>query len=99
MSKKTRRPRRTFNKHAAVRTRTTRNGKLRTETVNREDCFSVAVSTSPRTQSTSLFIDTYCNGQIKLDGRQTRTLFRALCKHYAEADKNPPEVVGITTIR
>ena len=79
----------TFNKHAAVRTRTTFNGKLRTETANRDDSFSVAASTTPRDNSSRLYIDTE-EGTIVLDGRQMRTLARVLLKHYDASGKDLP---------
>jgi hypothetical protein len=79
-----------YNHNSRIRTRITRNGKLRTETQNREDLFNVAVSTTPRTDSTRFFIDSD-EGSIALNGRQARTVFRALLKHYQECGKSLPE--------
>lgn len=70
------------NQNAHIRTRTTRNNKIRTETAYRDDeTFSVAASTTPRDNSTRLYIDTY-DGELSLTGREARTLFRVLQKHY-----------------
>ena len=77
------------NKNAHVRTRTTRNGKIRTETAYRDEnsCFNVAASTTPRDNSTKLFIDTF-DGCVTLSGREARTLLRVLVKHCEALDKN-----------
>jgi hypothetical protein len=91
MSKKQTRPI-TTNKNAHIESRTDRTGKVRTETVRRDPYeFDVAVSTNPRTGATRLFFDEAGReGQFggyasfELDGRQARTLFIALQKHYDE---------------
>lgn len=77
---------RQFNKHAAVRNRETKNGKIRTETVRRDDDLSVAASTTPRDNSSRLYIDT-SDISLCLNGRQMRTLARVLFEHYASQDK------------
>ena len=82
------------NKNAIVRTRRDRTGKLRTETARRDHGqLDVAITTDERNNSTRVFIDT--NGRdgnfpyadLELDGRQARTLFIALAKHYAAQGK------------
>lgn len=76
------------NRSASIRTRTDRNGKLRTETHRRDvDTTSVAVSTDPRSNSTKLFVDTADGFSYQFDGRTARTLYRALQKHYSETQK------------
>lgn len=78
------------NRNAVIRTRETRNGKLRTETFRRDErSLSAAVSTCPKTDSTQMFID-FPNGDqtVRLDGRQARTLYRLLQKHYQQTNKS-----------
>ena len=80
----------TKNKHASVRTRTDRTGKLRTETYGRDPGqLDVAVTTDARTNSTSVFIDAFGREDafakqdtLVLDGHQARTLFLVLDKHF-----------------
>lgn len=75
------------NRRATIRTRTDRNGNLRTETYRRdEDTVSVAVSTN-RNDSTRVFIDTPEGPSYSFDGRTARTLYRALQKHYQSSAK------------
>lgn len=73
---------------ARIVSRMTKNGKFRTETRNRpvgSDRF--AVSTAGQNGATKLFLD-FSGGDIRggstiaLDGRQARTLYRLLAKHY-----------------
>lgn len=77
------------NRNAIIRTREDRTGKLRTETFRRDnDSIVAAVSTNPKTDSTSLFIDLPNSAEtIRMDGRQARTLYRLLQKHYRNSDK------------
>lgn len=78
------------NKNAHIINRVDRTGKVRTETVRRDPYeFDVAVSTNPRTGATRLFFDERGRegnfggyASFELDGRQARTLFIALQKHY-----------------
>lgn len=71
------------NRNAAIRTRTDRQGNLRTETFRRdEDTVSIAVSTNTRNDATRLFIDTPEGESYVFDGRTARTLYRTLQKHY-----------------
>lgn len=85
------------NKNARVLNRTDRTGKVRTETARRDrGALDVAISTDKRTNSTRVFIDaegrtraSFSNGaDIELNGRQARTLFLALSKHYEAQGKN-----------
>lgn len=76
------------NKNARIVNRVTKNGKVRTETRYRDDGSDrFAVSTDGH-KATSLFIDLE-GGEIRggetvrLNGRQARTLFRVLEKHYS----------------
>jgi hypothetical protein len=76
------------NRNAIIRTREDRVGKLRTETARRDDnSVLFAVSTSPRSHATNLFID-YADGDtLRLSGAEARTLYRLLRKHYKFAGK------------
>jgi len=84
------------NKNAIIRTRTDRNGRVRTETARRDSgAFDVAVSTDARNNSTRVFIDSYGRaGQfgygpsIELTGSEALTLFRALKRHYESTGKD-----------
>ena len=78
------------NRNAAIRTREDRTGKLRTETLRRDkNSIAAAVSTDPKNDSTALFIDFPDNATpLRLDGRQARTLYRLLQKHYRSTDKS-----------
>lgn len=78
------------NKNAIVRTRRDRNGNLRTETARRDQgMFDVAITTNESNNSTRVFIDSHGRqgnfpyADLELDGRQARTLFIALAKHYS----------------
>ena len=81
------------NKNAHIINRIDRTGKIRTETARRDSGeFDVAVSTNPRTGATRLFFDAEGRdgnfgglATLTLNGRQARTLFLALQKHYDEA--------------
>lgn len=73
------------NRNAVIRTREDRTGKTRTETARRDErTISVAVSTNPRTESTNLYIDFPQGEVVQFDGREARTLYRTLQKHYRE---------------
>lgn len=82
------------NKSSRVQTRIDRTGKLRTET-SRRDRFALdlTISTDIRNNSTRLFIDprgrgttTYA-GVSELNGREARTLFLLLQKHFETQGK------------
>lgn len=80
----------TANQHASFRTRIDRTGKIRTETTGRDSGMDVALATDTRTHSTKVFIDfagragwSFKDGaDLVLTGRQARTLYRALSKHF-----------------
>lgn len=73
------------NRNARIASRTDRKGKMRTETVDRDrDSVKMAATFDPRTNSTNVFIDyPYSDDKVSLDGRQARSLFRLLKKHYS----------------
>jgi len=76
------------NKNARIASRIDRTGKLRTETVRREPyTVSFAASTDQSNNSTNVYIDFPFNGTVKLDGRDARTLYKLLQKHYVATDK------------
>lgn len=94
MSKKTaRRPARDryydANRNARIASRIDRTGKLRTETQGRDsDAVVMAVSTDQRSNSTNLYIDfPGREGDVRLTGREARSLFRLLANHYVAAGK------------
>lgn len=78
------------NKNARIGTRIDRTGKLRTETQRRDEgTLAMAVSTDQRDNSTKLFIDfPGFEGNVQLTGRDARTLYRLLRKHYGKAGKS-----------
>lgn len=78
------------NKNAIIASRIDKTGKLRTETQRRdEDAIQMAVSTDRRNDSTQLFIDLPSfEGSLQLTGRQARSLYRLLRKHYGAARKS-----------
>lgn len=80
------------NKNAIVRSRTTRNGKFRTETARRDsDTLNAAAVTTPQTNNTVLYIDFPVGGtlaSVALNGHEARTLYRVLERHYVESGKS-----------
>lgn len=78
------------NKNARIGTRIDRTGKLRTETQRRDKgSILMAVSTDRRNNSTNLFIDFPGFGEnVRLNGREARSLYRLLRKHYGKAGKS-----------
>jgi hypothetical protein len=81
------------NKNSRVINRTDKLGNIRTETVRRDvGDLDVAVSTSPSTGSTRLYLDRFGRegnfggrATMTLNGRQARTLFIALYRHFRNA--------------
>lgn len=82
------------NRNARVRTRQDKTGKLRTETTARDNgAFDVAISTNTRTNSTRCFLDldgrvgNFPWPSVELNGREARTLYRTLKKHFESQGK------------
>jgi hypothetical protein len=82
------------NKNSRVNTRIDRTGKLRTETSRRDrGQLDIAITTNKKNNSTRVFIDvlgradTIPRADLELDGRQARTLFLALSKHFDRLGK------------
>ena len=82
------------NKNSRINTRTDRTGKLRTESTRRDNGqLDVAISTNERDNSTRVFIDASGRSgnipyaDLELNGRQARTLFLALQKHFRQQGK------------
>lgn len=79
------------NRNARIASRIDRTGKLRTETQRRDsDTVNMAVSTDQATNTTRLFIDfpNDAADAVRLNGRQARSLYRLLHKHYGSAGKS-----------
>jgi hypothetical protein len=82
------------NKNARVNNRIDRTGKVRTETTRRDGGeLDVAISTNERSNTTRVFIDlggregNFPSADLELNGRQARTLFLALQKHFSSTGK------------
>lgn len=77
------------NRNARIVSRTDRTGKLRTETQRRDDgAVAMAISTDESTNSTNLFIDFPGESPVRLTGRQARSLYRLIRKHYGVSGKS-----------
>lgn len=76
------------NHNATIVSRQDRTGKFRTETARRDSGISVAVSTNPESDSTMLFVDAPNGDTFRFDGREARTIYRALQKHYRFTQKS-----------
>ena len=80
------------NRNARISSRIDRTGKLRTETQRRDDgAVKMAVSTDQKTNSTRLFLDlegSVGDGSVTLSGREARSLYRLLRKHYGKTGKS-----------
>jgi len=75
------------NRNARINVRETRTGRIRTETLQRDEGSLVAsASTDPRTDRTSVFIGRPGSSMV-LNGREARTLFRVLSRHYDATGK------------
>jgi argininosuccinate synthase len=48
----------------------------------------MAATTDTKNDSTNVFIDFPDGDQVKLDGREARTMYRLLSKHYASTGKS-----------
>lgn len=80
------------NKNAIIRSRITKNNKLRTETALRDSGPEFAASTDSRGR-TQVYLDlsgrrSYPYADVVLNGREARTLFRLLAKHYGYTSKS-----------
>lgn len=77
------------NKNAVINSRIDRTGKARTETQRRDgDALTMAVSTDQRNNSTRLFIDTPDGDTLRFNGREARSIYRLLRKHYGFTSKS-----------
>ncbi len=76
------------NRNAIIRNRVQRNGRLRTETARRDSGLAASVTTDQRNNATKLSITTDEGFVVRFDGRQARTLFRLLARHYDYTDKS-----------
>lgn len=76
------------NRNATIKVREDKTGKVRTETRNRDQgSVQFAVSTNPKTNSTSLYVDLPYDS-FSLSGSEARTLYRLLQKHYSSTGKS-----------
>lgn len=78
------------NKNAIIVNRIDRTGKSRTETQRRDEgTVLMAMSTDKRSNNTKLFIDfPGAAGDIRLNGREVRSLYRLIRKHYGATGKS-----------
>lgn len=78
------------NGNARIATRIDRTGKTRTETQRRDEGSVVmAVATDKHNDSTKLFIDfPQFDAVVQLSGREARSLYRLLRKHYGKTGKS-----------
>jgi hypothetical protein len=88
---------RSTNSNSRVIVRSDKNGNVRTETSRRDPgSLELAISTNPRMNSTRLFID--CEGRefgyptLEFNGREARTLFLALRKHFDAVGLSEPDL-------
>lgn len=74
-----------MNKNAKIRSRFDKNGKFRTETVNRDEgSVTMAISTENR-GATRLYVDNFMNNNtVVFSGTEARTLYRLLKMHYEQ---------------
>jgi len=77
------------NKNAVIASRIDRTGKSRTETARRDPgAIKMAASTDPRINRTTLYIDTPDGDTIRFSGREARSIYRLLRKHYGYTHKS-----------
>ena len=83
------------NKNSRVNSRIDRTGKLRTETARRDSgALDIAITTDERNNSTRVFVDragrdaSLPSATLELSGREARTLYLALAKHFAAQGKS-----------
>ena len=76
------------NRNASIRSRVDRNGKLRTETFRRDEgSIQVSVSTNERTNTTRLYVNSPDGSVYRFSGRDARTIYRTLQKHFQNTGK------------
>lgn len=80
------------NRNAIIRSRTLRNGNLRTETARRDSGINVGVTATPSGR-TRFSLTTETGLVVRLNGREARTLFRVLARHYDRNDKSLEPVI------
>lgn len=76
------------NRNAIIRNRETALGKLRTETARRDSGLQASITTDPTTNATKLSVTTDQGLIVRFDGREARTLFRLMSKHFDYANKS-----------
>lgn len=77
------------NKNAVINSRIDRTGKARTETLRRDaNSALMAVSTDRRNNNTRFFIDTPDGETFRFSGREARSIYRLLRKHYSYTHKS-----------
>ncbi len=82
------------NRNARIQTRTLRNGNLRTETAGRDSGIKASVTTSKTGGRVGLSMTTEDGLVVRLNGRQARTLFRVLARHYDASDRSFEPVIS-----
>ena len=81
------------NRNAVIRSRTLRNGSLKTETARRDSGIAVGVTSNRATGRTRFSLTTDRGLQVRLNGREARTLFRVLARHYEQDDRSLEPVI------
>ena len=77
------------NRNAIIRDRVQRNGRLRTETARRDSgSMQVSINTDRRSNATRMSITTDQGLTVRFGGREARTLFRVLARHFDYAGKS-----------
>lgn len=81
------------NRNAIIRSRSLRNGNLRTETARRDEGTFSASMTTGKTGRMGLSMTTESGLVVRLNGNQARTLFRVMARHYDEGNKSFDPIV------
>jgi hypothetical protein len=82
------------NRNARIQTRTLRNGNLRTETARRDSGIKASVTTSKSGGRVGFSMTTEEGLVVRLNGRQARTLFRVLARHYDASDRSFEPIIN-----
>jgi len=82
------------NRNAIIRSRRLRNGNFRTETARRDDGAFRASLTTDKSGTTRFSLTNEDGLVVRLTGRQARTLFRVLARHYDATDKSVEPVIS-----